>query len=429
MSKKNFQAPKGTYDILPQDQFYWEKIYKNIKKFTEDYSFERIDTPIIEDADLFTKGLGLTTDVVEKQMYVFETKGGDNLTLRPEGTAGVVRAFIENGLINLPQPVKLYYMGPMFRHEQPQAGRFRQFYQFGVEIFGSNEATLDAQVILFFFRLIQSFGLKKINAQINSMGCPICRPIYRRVLLDYYKSRVKKVCVTCQNRLKVNPLRVLDCKEEKCQNLAKEAPGMVDYLCDDCRSHFKEVLEFLDELEISYFLNRNLVRGLDYYTRTVFEIWPDVEEKEKAKAQIALCGGGRYDNLMKMLGGKDMPAIGAAMGFERVIALMKEHEIKMPVQLAPAVFLIQLGSLAKKKSLKLFDQLQKEGVLIAESFSRDSIKSQLKIADHLGARFALILGQQEALDGTIIIRDMSTGVQETVPMDKIIAVIKKKIKE
>ena len=428
MSQKNFQAPKGTYDILPQDQVYWDKVKKTIKNFAEDYGFQRIDTPIIEDTDLFARGIGLVTDIVEKEMYSLKTKGGDELTLRPEGTAGVVRAFIENGLINLPQPVKLYYVGPMFRYEQPQAGRFRQFYQFGAEIFGSKEAAMDAQVILFFFRFIQELGIKNINVQINSIGCPSCRPAYRKVLLDFYRSRGKRLCSDCQIRLKANPLRMLDCKNEKCQTISKEVPGMVDYLCEECRMHFKSLLEFLDELGLPYFLNRNLVRGLDYYTKTVFEIWPETEKSEdKPKAQIALAGGGRYDGLMKLLGGKDMPAIGCAMGMERVITLLKTREIKSTTP-APSIFLVQLGALAKKKGLKLFDELQRENVSLAESLSRDSIKSQLKIADKLGAKFALILGQQEALEETIIIRDMISGVQETVPLEKIIALVKKKIK-
>ncbi len=415
---------------MPQDQPYWEKLAKAFKNLAVDYGFQRIDTPIIEETDLFTHGVGMATDIVEKQMYSFKTKGDDNLTLRPEGTAGVVRAFIENGLINLPQPVKLCYTGPMFRYEQPQTGRFRQFYQIGAEVFGSEEAILDAQIILFFYHLLQEVGIKKTNIQINSIGCLTCRATYRKVLIDYYRRTNKKICPDCQRRLKTNPLRMLDCKNEKCQELAKDAPGMVDYLCETCRDHFTETLEYLDELELPYFLNRSLVRGLDYYTKTVFEIWPDVDKEDGkvAKAKSALGGGGRYDSLMAILGGKDMPAVGVAFGVERIVALMKEKEVKLP-STTTDIFLIQLGTLAKKKSLKLFDQLLKEGVTIAESFSRDSIKAQLKIADRLEAKFSLILGQQEALDETIIIRDMSSGVQETVPLDKIIPLVKKKLKD
>lgn len=427
MAKKIFQAPKGTYDILPQDQVYWEKLYKIFKNMAEDYGFQRIDTPIIEETELFSKGTGATTDIVQKQMFSFKTKGDDNLTLRPEGTPGIVRAFIENGLINLPQPVKLYYLGPMFRYEQPQAGRFRQFYQAGIEVIGSEDAVLDVQVILFFFRLLQNLGIKKINVQINSIGCLGCRPVYKKVLIDFYRSRIKKICAICRDRFKLNPLRLLDCKQDKCREIAKEAPGMVDYLCEECHDHFKNVLEFLDELEVPYFLNRSLVRGLDYYTKTVFEIWPE-EDGEKQKSQTALVGGGRYDGLINLLKGKDMPAVGAAAGLERIIVLMKEREIKISPFSLPLIFLVQLGPLAKKRSLKLFDQLQKEGIFVAESFSRDSIKSQLKIADRIGTKLSLILGQQEALEGTIIIRDMTTGVQETVPLDKIVQIIKKKIK-
>lgn len=423
--KINFQAPKGTCDILPEDQPYWERAYKVFKKLAEDYDFQRIDTPLLEETNLFVRGVGQATDIVEKQMYNLKTRGGDDLTLRPEGTAGVCRSYIENGLINLPQPVKLYYQGPMFRYEQPQAGRYRQFQQFGVEIIGSSEAILDAQVILFFFRALENLGLKKINVQINSIGCPVCRPAYRRVFLDYYRPKLKKLCADCSRRFKLNPLRLLDCKEEKCQAVKDQSPGMVDYLCEECQDHFKRVLEFLDELNLPYFLNRNLVRGLDYYTKTVFEICPD-EEGDKKKAQSALASGGRYDDLMKLLGGKETPAVGCAAGLERIIALMKARGVKVKSALGPSIFLIQLGDLAKKKSLTLFDRLQKEGIASIESFSRDSIKSQLKIADKLGAKFALILGQQEALEGTIIIRDMATGVQEIIPLEKTIQILKKK---
>jgi histidyl-tRNA synthetase len=325
----------------------------------------------------------------------------------------------------LPQPIKLFYCGPMFRYEQPQAGRWRQLYQFGAEIIGDSGAVLDAQIIQFCFHIFKALGLKKISIQINSLGCPQCRSGFRRALLDYYRYRKNKICPDCRRRMKENPLRLLDCKEEKCQPIKAQAPAIVDYLCDDCRRHLKEVLEFLDELEIPYFLNNALVRGLDYYTKTVFEIfWED-----ESNSQSALGAGGRYDNLVKDFGGKPTPAVGAALGLDRIIDLMKKEQVKAGLAYHPKVFLVQLGVMGKKKSLKLFEKLHQAGILTAESLSRDSIKAQLKIADRLGVKFSLILGQQEAMDGTIIIRDMQSGVQETVPQEKVVDQLKKRFRK
>jgi histidyl-tRNA synthetase len=429
MSRKKikiFQAPRGTFDILPDQQIYWDKIRRVVKELAEDYGFERIDTPIIEDAELFIKGTGQETDIVQKQMYSFRTKGGDSLCLRPEGTPGVVRAYLENGLINQPHPLKFYYLGPMFRYEKPQAGRFRQFYQFGLEAIGGSEPVLDVQIIQLFLHILKDLGLKKVEVQINSLGCPECRPSFRRALIDYYKNKKIRICPDCQKRLKLNPFRLLDCKEEKCQPTKSGAPSSLDYLCQPCHNHFKSVLEFLDELEIPYFLNHRMVRGLDYYTKTVFEVWPE-RQKDEVAEPISLGGGGRYDGLVKMLGGKSTPAVGVAAGIERIIHLMKEQGIKMADRASTKVFLVQLGELGQRKSLKLFQELHKAQIAVAESLSKPSIKSQLKIADKLGAKFSLILGQQEALDGSVIIRDMQSGVQETVPREKVVDEVKKRL--
>jgi histidyl-tRNA synthetase len=423
--QKVFQAPRGMRDILPDEQIYWRKFVKVAEDLAEDYGFQKIETPILEDAELFTRGTGASSDIVTKQMYTLKTAGGDTLALRPEGTPGVVRAYLENGLVNLPQPLKLYYYGPMFRHENPQAGRYRQFFHFGLEAIGGKEAVIDAQIIQWCFNFLKAVGLKKVNVQINSLGCHQCRPSYRRALLDYYRYRKNRICPDCRRRMQENPLRLLDCKEEKCQPIKAQAPALIDHLCEECHAHFKEVLEFMDELEIPYFLNNALVRGLDYYTKTVFEFfW---EEGEVA-AQTALGGGGRYDNLMKIFGGKATPAVGVALGVDRIIYLMKKEQIKIAPFYNPKVFLVQLGNRAKRKSMKLFETLQQEGISAAESLSRDSIKAQLKIADRLGVKLALILGQQEALENTVIIRDMQTGEQETVPQEKIIEELKKRFK-
>ena len=420
--QKVFQAPKGMRDLLPDDQVFWEKLTKVLTNLAYDYGFQKIETPILEESELFIRGTGETTDIVTKQMFSLKTAGGTNLALRPEGTPGVCRAYLENGMASLPQPVKLFYYGPMFRYEQPQAGRYRQLFQFGIENIGETGAVLDAQIIQYCFHVFRVLGLKKINIQINSLGCPQCRPTFRRALLDYYRHRKNKLCPDCRRRLKENPLRLLDCKEEKCQPIKVQAPAVVDHLCEECNTHFKEVLEFLDELEIPYFLNNTLVRGLDYYTKTVFEIFWE----EEGTQTMALGGGGRYDNLIKELGGRPTPAVGAALGMDRIVNLMKKEEIKVSNNFAPKVFLVQLGVMGKKKSLKLFEKLHQAGISTAESLSRDSIKAQLKIADRLGVRFSLILGQQEALDKTVIIRDMQSGVQETIPQEKVIDDLKKR---
>ncbi|MAF20624.1 MAG: histidine--tRNA ligase [Parcubacteria group bacterium] len=422
--KRSFQTAKGMRDILPEDQAYWEKIRKVIRNLTRTYGFKRIDTPILEDKDLFVKGIGAYTDIVEKEMYTLRTKGGEKLALRPEFTPAIMRAYLENGLSSLPHPVMLYSLGPIFRYERAQKGRYRQSYQANFEIIGENDPILDAKLIQLFFSISKEIGLKEIITQINSIGCSRCRPAYRRKVVSFYRSRKKQLCVDCQRRLQQNPLRLLDCKESKCMQIAAQAPQTIDYLCEDCNGHFKNVLEYLDELEIPYILNPYLVRGLDYYTKTVFEFWPEEEEGR----QIALGGGGRYDNLIKLLGGKDTPSVGFAMGLDRMINLMKAREIKVASKNRPLIFLVQLGELSKKRSLGLFEELRRAGLETASSFSRDTIKSQLRIANKRQARLALILGQKEALDETIIIRDMVSGSQEVVPLAKVVKEVKKRLK-
>ncbi len=445
MKKPKFQSPTGMHDILPEDQKYFQKIERTCEEIADFYGFQRIETPILEETELFSKGIGLATDIVGKEMFTFRTKGGDYLTLRPEGTAPIVRAYIENGMQNLPQPVKLWYFGPFFRYEHPQAGRFRQFWQFGFEVLGEGSPVLDAQIIQIFYNILLALKLAPYHSserksaqanstksggglivEINSIGDSQCRPYYKKILTNFFRSRETALCPDCRRRLKENPLRILDCKEERCQQIRAQAPQILDHLCENCHKHFKEVLEFLDELEVPYHLNPYLVRGLDYYTRTVFEI---VEESAEGRALGALVGGGRYDSLVKVLGGKETPAVGGAGGVERIVQLMKAKTVRLPKKKEKEIFLAQLGELAKRKSLKLIEDFRDAGILIGESLGRDSLKVQLKIADRIGAKYTLILGQKEALEGNIIIRDMTSGRQEVVKLEKVVKEMKKKLKK
>ncbi|MBX4211365.1 MAG: histidine--tRNA ligase [Candidatus Yanofskybacteria bacterium] len=423
--QKTFQAPKGMHDILPEDQKYWRYILKKAESLLEDYGFEKISTPIVESTDLFLRSVGEATDIIDKEIYSFKSKGGDELTLRPEGTAPVVRAYLENGMQVRPHPVKLYYVEPMFRHDQPQQGRYRQFHQLGIETLGDSSEAVDAELLFLAYKILNSIGLEGYNVHVNSIGDANCRPGYLRALKDYYKSRAKKVCENCRERMKENILRVLDCKEEGCQEVMKEAPQIMDFLDQECKNHFKHVLEFLDEAKIPYILNPHLVRGLDYYTRTVFEFLPE----ENATSQSTVLAGGRYDKLVEMLGGPKTPAAGWAMGLERLVLALKEKNINVPeIGLKPKVFLSQLGEVAKRKSLILYEEIRKAGIEIKSSLGRDSIKAQLRIANRLGVKFALIFGQKEALDNTVILREMDAGVQETIPLEKIVDELKKRLK-
>ncbi|MEX2090629.1 MAG: histidine--tRNA ligase [Candidatus Paceibacterota bacterium] len=423
--EKSIQIPRGMRDILPEEQKYWRYVMKKAEPLLEFFGFEKIETPILESTELFQRSVGEETDIVEKEMFSLKTKGGDSLTLRPEGTAPTVRAYIENGLSVRPHPIKLYYSGPFFRHEQPQKGRYRQYYSIGIETIGDGSEAVDAELIFLGYKLLSSFGLDGYNVHINSLGDSSCRPAYIKALKDYYKNRLKKVCVTCKVRFKTNILRMLDCKEDVCKEIAKDAPQMIDYLDDDCKKHFKHVLEFLDEAKVPYILNPHLVRGLDYYTRTVFEFLPE----ENITAQSAVISGGRYDKLVEQLGGSKTPAAGWGMGLDRIVEALKEKNINVPdLRPKPKVFLVQLGEAAKKKSLLLFEALRKAGVETKSSLGRDSIKSQLRIAHRLGVKFTLILGQKEALDETIILKDMDASTQETIPLEKIVDEVKKRLK-
>src|SRR3989344_3108656 len=376
--RKEFQLVKGMKDILPEEQRYWDLARSLVARLARQYGFKKIETPILEFSDLFVRAVGQTTDIVEKEMYAFTDQGDDHLALRPEGTAGVVRAYLEHGLQTLPQPVKLFYFGPMFRRDNPQAGRFRQHWQFGFEVIGETDAIIDAQIILIAYKFYQAINLP-VSLQINSIGCLSCRPVFENELKDYLKKRKSKLSIISQERLFKNPLRILDSKEKEDQPIIAEAPQQIDFLCEECKNHFIQVLEYLDELEVPYALNSSIVRGLDYYSRTTFEIWTQKEEGR----QSALGGGGRYDGLVSLLGGLETPAIGFACGVERFINQIKETDFKVPEEARPEIFLAQLGAAARKKSVLLFEELTKAGLKVVENFSKSGLKPQLEIADKL----------------------------------------------
>lgn len=425
MSKLKYQTLTGMHDVLPEDQVYFKRVQKVVESVANSYTFDKIETPILEMAEVFQKAVGDDTDIVGKEMYTFRTKGGDMVALRPEGTAPVMRSYLENGMHNLPQPVKLWYVGPFFRYERPQAGRFRQFHQYGFEAIGDATPSIDSQIIQMSYDVLKEVGFKNLTIEVNSIGDQECRPYFKKILTNYFKSRKSSLCTDCQRRLKENPLRILDCKEEKCQRVKAGAPQIIDHLCEKCHAHFKEVLEFLDELELPYTLNPYLVRGLDYYTKTVFEI---VETTEDGKALGTLSAGGRYDNLAKTLGGRDTPACGSASGIERIVTLMKARDMSTGKKVEdPKIYLAQLGTLAKRKSMKLFEEFRTAKIPVAESFSKDSLKTQLRNANKLNIRWVLIFGQKEALEDFITLRDMETGVQKEIKLNKVVEEMKERI--
>lgn len=418
------QTLRGMRDILPDEQPYWERVRRILTHASHEYGFSRIDLPTVEFAHLFIRSVGTGTDIIDKEIYLFNTRGGDRVALRPEMTAGLCRAYIEHGMGVLPKPIKLFSMGPIFRYDRPQEGRYREHWQANFDMFGESDPILDAQTVQLAYRVVQQLGLRNIEFQVNSIGTPETRKEYEKALVRYLESQKQKLCEKCRERLTSNPMRILDCKEDKCIQLTTHAPQSLDYLDPESREHFKKFLEYLDELELPYSINTRLVRGLDYYTRTVFEI----RSTDKDGKNYSLGGGGRYDRLIESLGGEATPAIGFALGLDRIVIEMKRTQVKPYHAPQPKVFLAQLGEMAKKKSLKLFSELEKNGVLLAESFGRGSLKSQLRVANRLGVEITIIIGQKEALDDTAIIKDMVSGTQETVTQAMLVDSVKKLLK-
>jgi len=418
-----YKAPRGTSDILPGEQNYWRHITEQATAICQCYGYQRIDTPAFEDSRLFVRSIGEETDIVDKEMYTLEDRSGDSLTLRPEGTASVCRSYIEHGMHNLLQPVRLFYFADIFRYERPQAGRFRQHHQFGVEALGDGDPALDAEVIEIAWRFYAGLGLHELMLNLNSIGCCDCRKIYLDSLTGYYSKQVGSLCPDCTRRLSTNPLRLLDCKKPSCVPLTEQSPRSTDYLCEECSEHFDKLKKYLTLLDIPFLVNHRLVRGLDYYTKTVFEITPQGE----LAAQATIGGGGRYDNLMEQLGGKPTHAVGFATGIERIVLNLKKQNISVPNIPAPAVFIAYLGQEAKCEAVKLASRLRNAGVSATSSFSDRSLKSQLKQADSKGACTAVIIGGDEVKNRTVILRNMNTGDQQTVPWEEAVEALNRAV--
>ncbi|OGC13286.1 histidine--tRNA ligase [candidate division WOR-1 bacterium RIFOXYA2_FULL_37_7] len=410
-----YTSQRGTRDILPVDMPVWHNLEKNCRKLFELYNYFEIRTPIFESTELFARSIGESSDIVSKEMYTFKDKGDRSITLRPEATAPVVRAAIQNNLIEKDKITKLYYMGPMFRYERPQAGRYRQFYQSGVEVFGSKDPALDAEVISLSVQIMDKLGLSDLSVKINSVGCKSCRPKYMETLKEYFKSNAKNLCETCNNRLETNPLRILDCKDPSCQKHIENAPAIIDFLCEECKTHFEKVIYWLNVLNIKYEINKRLVRGLDYYTKTTFEI-----VSGKLGAQNAVCGGGRYDNLVVEFGGNDTPAIGFAIGMDRMVEVLKEHGTQSTEHRFRLLYIATLGDAAKKLGVELLLNIRKSGYAAEMDYIGKSLKSQMKEADRIKAKYVLILGEDEIKSGKAMLRNMETAEQGEVLLDKVL---------
>lgn len=422
-NKEPISSVKGMRDIIDEQYYSYQGIFEKAQEVAVYYGFKPIETPTVEQEELFVTSIGVGTDAVDKEMYTLKTKGGDHLALRPEGTAGVMRAYIEHGMQNLPQPVMLYYYGPMFRHDNPQRGRYRDFRQFGLEVIGTEKSIVDALIIKTTAVILEECGAKNLTININSIGDKDCRSSYIKELTNYYRKHISDLGAIDRERLKTNPLRILDSKDPKTIEINENAPDSISYLCHDCKKHFKEVLEYLEKMDINYSINKNLVRGLSYYTRTVFEIIEN--DTEDGLPPLTIAGGGRYDYLAKMLGSKkDVPAMGVSIGVDRVVESSWCGKLCPRISKKPKMYFIQLGFDAKLKSLNVIEILRKAKIPIAQSLSKDSLGIQLAVAEKMGVKYALIFGQKEALEDSVIVRDMTNRSQETIKLNKLLEYIK-----
>ena len=404
------QAPKGTKDMLPQDAYKWHFVENKFREIAKFYGMREIRTPMFEHTDLFLRGVGDTTDIVQKEMYTFNDKGNRSITLKPEGTSPVVRAFIENRLFNEAQPTKLYYAIPCFRYENVQKGRLRQFHQFGTEVFGSKEPSMDAEVIAFAMEFLKSLGLKSLSLNINNLGCPNCRPKYNEALKKFLEENYDDLCGLCQSRFEKNPMRILDCKNKNFGEITKNAPIILDYMCEECDTHFTEVKKYLDALNIPYTVDPGIVRGLDYYTKTIFEILND---------DFTVCGGGRYDRLIEQLGGPEMPAVGFGLGIERLLLTLQNEGIEIPNEGLYDLYIGARGEDGKLASFKLANALRTRGIKTEINHMGRSLKAEMKYANKIGAKFTVVLGDDELQTGNAKLKRMSDGEQFEVNLNNI----------
>ena len=412
------QKPKGTKDLLPEESYKWQDAEAKVKKVLESYNFKEIRVPVFEHTELFQRGVGETTDVVQKEMYTFDDKGGRSITLRPEGTAGVVRAYLENGMGSMPSPVKLWYNMGMYRYENVQKGRLREFHQIGAELIGSGSYLADVDVILMANNIFKSLNIPGIKLTLNSIGCPKCRTEYQRILKEFIGENLKDYCDTCKTRFEKNPLRILDCKEKRCKEFNQGAPMMIDYLCDECKEHFENVKSMLDSLNVKYEIDSTIVRGLDYYTKTVFEF---VDEK----SGLTVLGGGRYDGLVEEFGGQPTPAVGFATGVERLMEMYKEYNSDLGEKV-PELYILSMGFEENKKALEISENLRMAGVTVEKDILERSFKSQMKYADRIKAKKLLVIGENELAEGKAKIKNMETGEESEVALnsDSILEIIK-----
>lgn len=414
------QAPKGTKDVTPKESHKWQYIEALARELCGAYGFKEVRTPVIEHTELFLRGVGDTTDIVQKEMYTFDDRGGRSITLKPEGTAGAARMFLENGLFNDAQPTKMYYLNcPVFRYDKPQAGRLREHHQFGIEVYGAPRASADAECIRLAMALLSKVGVQNLSVRINSIGCPKCRPAYNDALREYLGGRYESLCEVCKSRFEKNPLRILDCKEEKCKAISAGAPTILDSLCGDCRDHFAELQGCLRAVGVDFTVDPFIVRGLDYYTKTVFEIIAQCEGYTGT-----VCGGGRYDGLMEELGGPGMPGVGFGMGMERLLLVAELSGAQIPGPKQTDVYIASLGEAARAAGFELADRLRAQGIAAEFDHVGRSFKAQFKFADKLGARYVAILGEDELAQGSAKLKDMATGEERLLPLSELASVLK-----
>lgn len=410
------KAIKGTKDVLPSEVYKNQYVEATCLTVAENFGYKEMRTPVFEHTELFQRGVGDTTDVVQKEMYTFDDKGGRSITLRPEGTAGAARAFLENGLSNEALPQKICYLTSCYRYEKPQAGRLREFHQFGIECFGATSPLADAEMIALAKQIFDELGVKDLHLELNSIGCPTCRAEYHKALKEYFASRVDELCDTCRDRLDRNPMRILDCKSPVCSEIAKDAPVVLDYLCDECKEHFEKTKSYLDAMNIEYIVNPQIVRGLDYYTKTVFEFVAD-----SIGAQGTVCGGGRYDGLIEELGGQRTPSLGFAMGLERLQLVMEAQGCEFPEPSRPDLFIVAMGDKATLKAVEIAKDMRDEGYSVVYDLNGRSLRAQMKYADKINAKYNVVIGDNEVDTKSAVLKDMATGEQSNISLETFVS--------